>query len=722
LPGRRAAAAGALRAQMPQEPGAARRFFAAGRRVAPAERSDLSLRRWLQIAIAVTAGFAVSLASMALVAQQVLRDRSRQEADLLALGQLLELQVVMPLASGDPSGAEVALLAFGTRPDLEAVAVYDAEGRRFAQFLQQYEGSTAALPPAPPPDGVVQGDGLLEHVRAVQRGERRLGTIYLRVATPRLRTQVAQAGAIALGVLAACLLPTFLLGARLVRPLVDPITALASGAARVAAGDLGDDAPIVAEGEVGRLARAFASMKSDLRRTLVDLQGGSRDVSRAARELLEASDSTADQAGRQQRSTLEIATAVAALLEELTRIGDQLGSLSAATEETAASSIEMTATSASLADAVRRVRTAIDASVQASEQASGAAQAIDEGAASLDSACASTFEEVSRLGASVSEIGASAGRCLMRSEQAATMALDGRDSVARTMTSMQEIGAGYADLEQSVTSLAARSSAIDRARTMIAEVADATRLLALNAAIISAQAGERGMAFGVVAGEIRSLAERTKSSAQEIADQLRQVRDDAERATLAARHGRGLIDSGSDLARHAGETMEQLLQIAERSLADSREIASRADAQAATLARVEPSLAGMRDCVASMCGSITTHGAASRSVTSGMKAIGRLTGAMTEAATQQGGACAQVARAVEDIREHTQAVAKAADDQRGHAERIRDELGVLGRVCQANVEVASHMRELVSPLAQRVEQLDEACRRFSLDAPSNKPM
>jgi methyl-accepting chemotaxis protein len=105
-----------------------------------------------------------------------------------------------------------------------------------------------------------------------------------------------------------------------------------------------------------------------------------------------------------------------------------------------------------------------------------------------------------------------------------------------------------------------------------------------------------------------------------------------------------------------------------------------------------------------------------------MKAIGRLTGAMTEAATQQGGACAQVARAVEDIREHTQAVAKAADDQRGHAERIRDELGVLGRVCQANVEVASHMRELVSPLAQRVEQLDEACRRFSLDAPSNKPM
>jgi methyl-accepting chemotaxis protein len=678
----------------------------------------VSFRRRLQGTIALTAGVAVCLASAAFVARQVWSDRARQQTEIASLAELLELQMLMPLSAGDPSGAEAVLLAFGSRPDIEAAAVYDAAGGRFAQYLREYEGG-AALPTTPPSEGFEYADGSLTHTRIVARGERRLGSIYLRAAAPSLRSQLAQASAIALGVLAVCLLPAFLLGARLVRPLVEPIIALAESTARVAEGNLGATAPtITGDGEIGQLARAFARMHDDLRTTMLDLQDGSRDVSRAAHQLLGASDETQDQAGRQQRAGVAIAGAVEALLAELARVGDQLASLSGATEETAASSIEMTATAATLADAVGRVKTAIDAGVVSCEEAASAAREIDENATALGASSRSAFDELALLGASVAEVEVCAGRCLSRSEQAATAAVEGRDSVGRTMASMQEIRDGYADLERRVTSLAERSSAIGQARTIIAEVADSTRLLALNAAIISAQAGERGAAFSVVAGEIRKLAERTKSSAQEIADQLSRVREDTERATEATRHGRSLIDEGSDLARHAGGVLDQLLGIVEHSLEDSREIVSRADLQTQTLVRVEPSLASMRVSVASMCESIATHGTASRSLATSMKSIGRLTRAMTEAAAQQGTACSHVARAIEEIREHTQAVAKAAVDQRGHAESIRAELGVLERVSQANVEVSSHMRQLVSPLADRASRLDETCRRFTLDDPS----
>lgn len=673
----------------------------------------MSLRRWLQGTIALTGGFAVCLASAAFVARQVWSDRDHQRNEIASLAELLEIQMLMPLAAGDSSGAEAVVLAFGSRADIEAVAVYDAEGRRFAQYLNEYDGD-ATLPITPPKAGAEYADGSLTHVREVRRGDRALGSIYLRATAPGLAAQIRDAGAIALGVLALCLLPTFLLGARLVRPVLASIAALAASSARVAEGDLVGAVPTGGEGEVGQLAGAFARMQQDLRRTLLDLQAGSRDVARAAHELLAASDETQDQAGRQQRSGIGIAVAVDGLLAQLGGVGDQLESLSAATEETATSSIEMTATSASLADAVRRVKTAIDAGVDSCEQAAAAAREIEGGATSLDATSRLTFDEVSVLGASVAEVESCAGRCLSRSEQAATVATEGRDSVGRTMASMQQIRDGYADLEHSVTSLAQRSSAIDRARSIIEEVADSTRLLALNAAIISAQAGERGAAFSVVAGEIRSLAERTKSSAQEIADQLSEVRTDTDRATVAAQRGRALIDQGSELARHAGEVIDQLLGIAEHSLLDSREIVSRADAQSQTLARVEPSLASMRDAVASMCGSIASHGTASQSLAKSMKSIGRLTTAMTDAAAQQGAACGQVARAVEEIREHTQAVSKAAVDQRGLAEEIRAELGVLEHVSQANVEVSGKMRGLVSPLADRASQLDAACARFKI--------
>jgi len=673
----------------------------------------VSLRRWLQGTIAATASFAVILASTALVARQVWSERQQLENDLASLAQFLEIQVLMPLSTGDPSGAEATLLAFGSRPEIEAAVVYEAGGRPFAQFLRDYERG-ATLPPSPPPDGTQYGAGQLAHIRGVWRGGRRLGSVYLRASAPTLHGQLVHASAIALAVLVACLVPTFVLGNRLLRQLVEPISDLVTSTTRVAEGDLGAAAPVRGSGEIGQLAAAFGRMKAHLRRTLLDLQAGSRDVTGAAHELLLASQETTQQAGLQQRSAHEIAAAVDALLHELRGVGDQLGSLSSATEDTAASSVEMTATSATLADAVQRVKTAIDASIASSEKAASAARAIDQSAVTLDATARSAFEEVTRLGGSAAEVGASAGRCLARSEQAATVAAEGRDSVGQTIAAMQEIRSGYGELEQSVTRLAARSSAIDRARSIIAEVADATRLLALNAAIISAQAGERGAAFSVVAGEIRSLAERTASSAQEIAEQLHQVREETERAKLATAQGRQLIDQGDELARHAGGVLEQLHDIAEHSLADSREIVGRGDAQAVTLARVEPSLARMRDCVASMCSSIETHGAASGALTASMKAIGRLTGAMTEAANQQGAACSHVARAVEEIREHTQAVAKAAEDERHQAERIGSELEVLGRICQANVDVAARMRELVYPLADRAQQLDEGCRRFAL--------
>ena len=96
---------------------------------------------------------------------------------------------------------------------------------------------------------------------------------------------------------------------------------------------------------------------------------------------------------------------------------------------------------------------------------------------------------------------------------------------------MEKIAAATKTVSEKMTSLAHRSEEIGKVVNVIQEISEQTNLLALNAAIEAARAGEHGRGFAVVAGEVRRLAERTKSAAEEIAETIRSIQDET-RATL----------------------------------------------------------------------------------------------------------------------------------------------------------------------------------------------
>ena len=126
------------------------------------------------------------------------------------------------------------------------------------------------------------------------------------------------------------------------------------------------------------------------------------------------------------------------------------------------------------------------------------------------------------------------------------------------MTAIRETVTRGADV---INRLGARSEEIGKILTVITEVTDQTSLLALNAAILAAQAGEYGKGFAVVADEIKELAERTANSTKEIEDVVEAVRREAADAVRAMEEGVKKTEGGVRLSLAAGRALETIVAV-----------------------------------------------------------------------------------------------------------------------------------------------------------------
>ena len=202
---------------------------------------------------------------------------------------------------------------------------------------------------------------------------------------------------------------------------------------------------------------------------------------------------------------------------------------------------------------------------------------------------------VTQMSAAVDEVAANAARTSTASGEVEREARDGLRQVAATRQSIDQLGGKLEQTAATVERLAQEAESIGQVLVVIQSIADQTNLLALNAAIEAARAGEAGRGFAVVADEVRSLAQRTRSSTQEIERMIGAI----QAATQAA--VREMHESG-EVAAHsqgmAGQADEALARIAER-VSQINEmnlvIASAAEEQAQVAREVDRNLVTIRD-------------------------------------------------------------------------------------------------------------------------------
>ena len=200
----------------------------------------------------------------------------------------------------------------------------------------------------------------------------------------------------------------------------------------------------------------------------------------------------------------------------------------------------------------------------ASEEISSSATLQAQGAETQKDQAAQVATAMQEMASTVLQVSVNSNRAAEASRQAAETAREGGSIVDDTLSKMRVISESVQSTAKKVEELGKSSDQIGRIAGVIDDIADQTNLLALNAAIEAARAGEQGRGFAVVADEVRKLAERTTTATKEIAQMIKNIQDETKVAVVAMEAGTKQVEEGVQSTTKAGASLKQIIHMSEQ--------------------------------------------------------------------------------------------------------------------------------------------------------------
>ena len=212
--------------------------------------------------------------------------------------------------------------------------------------------------------------------------------------------------------------------------------------------------------------------------------------------------------------------------------------------------------------------------VSAANEIAASSEEMQRGAEEQSGQVVQVSSSIEEMAATIVESARNADEVSVASKNAADTAAGGGNIVSETIHGMQKIADVVRKSAESITKLADSADQIGEIISVIDEIADQTNLLALNAAIEAARAGEQGRGFAVVADEVRKLAERTGKATKEITDMIKGIQHDTEDAVNSMEMGIQEVDRGRDLADKAGNSLNDIVNVSHQVMGMIQQIAT----------------------------------------------------------------------------------------------------------------------------------------------------
>ncbi len=338
------------------------------------------------------------------------------------------------------------------------------------------------------------------------------------------------------------------------RMIVKPLATTQVFAQDVAAGHMDKELDVHTTDETGKLADALRSMVAALKQNIAEANAKSEQAAKATEEAKAAMARAEEAARKAENAKREGMLAAAGQLEGMVEI-------------------------------ISSASTELSAQIEQSDHgASESAQRLQEAATAMN-----------EMNATVQEVARNAGSASTASTDTKAKAEAGEHVVQQVVQSIGEVHEVSLQLKEDMVQLNERAQDISRIMGVISDIADQTNLLALNAAIEAARAGEAGRGFAVVADEVRKLAEKTMASTQDVSNAIRAIQESTDKSMGAVDNAVQRISEATSLANQSGTALEEIVATVEATSDQVQAIAAASEEQSAASEEINRSIIEVND-------------------------------------------------------------------------------------------------------------------------------
>jgi methyl-accepting chemotaxis protein len=499
------------------------------------------------------------------------------------------------------------------------------------------------------------------------------------------------------------------------RIVIKPISGMQEAAEKIASGELTYQLTITGRDELSSLGNAINSMAGNLKEMFIKIRDVTHNLSQVTDKIVSSSQNVLTVADVQKAAIVETADAIAEMNDSMSAVAISAQNLSLSAVDTSSSMVQMERAIESVAESSVVFESSAQETAVSIEEMIANVRQITESLGQLSASSEEIASSASEVNTTVKEIEHHATESVGLSETVLSEASKkGTPAAQAAMEGIENIRRNVGSLSEVINTLGRRSQDIGKILTIISTVADKTNLLALNASILAAQAGEHGRPFAVVASEIKNLSEMTAASIKEIAELITAVQKDTRSSVQMAADGIQAVDAGLQLVSDVSDALKGIAQSSTVSTEMSKAIQRSTSEESQVIKQITHAISEMSQQVEHISLALQEQGKGSKSIIDQTETMKENSQHVKKAIGEQRDGSRHIVGAIQGVAQQSEQIAQATNLQKQKSAEISRSMDKIQSTTDSLGLSSKAMGDAISALNENTMQLLAELDKFKV--------